>query len=217
MDHSQSDHDIQITIDGHPFRLPPGEHTGQQLQHLTTPPSEELYLDVPDAPDAPVPSSTTLSVVAGMRFFTRPQVQIFLDGTAHRVPAGTITDQQLRDLANPPLPDGDRLWLDIVDAPDDPIAHDELIVLEDGMRFFSRPLTFKVIVNGRPRTVEQRQLTFEQIVSLAFPDDPATPETIHTVTYSHAVAPKPTGSLHPGETLTIKNGTILSVTATVKS
>ena len=217
MDHSESGHDIQITIDGHPIRVQPGEHTGQQLRYLITPPAGELYLDVPDAPDAPVPPATTLSVVAGMRFFTRPQVQIFVNGAAYRVPAGTITDQQLHDLANPPIPDGDGVWLDIVDAPDDPIAHDELIVIEDGMRFFSRSRTFKVIINGRPRTVEQRELTFEQIVALAFPGEQVTPDTTHTITYTHAVAPKPTGSLHPGETLTIKNGTILSVTATVKS
>ncbi len=217
MDHSDSDHDIQITIDGHPVRVRHGEHTGQQLRHLITPPAVELYLDVPDAPDAPVPPATTLSVVTGMRFFTRPQVQIFVNGAAYSVPAGTITDQQLRDLANPPIPDGDGLWLDIVDAHDDPIAHDELVVIEDAMRFFSRSMSFKVIVNGRPRTVEQRQLTFEQIVALAFPGEQVMPDTIHTITYTHAVAPKLTGSLHPGETLTIKNGTILSVTATVKS
>jgi hypothetical protein len=217
MHHPDPGQQIHITIDGHLVATTSGEHTGRQLRQLTTPHAEDLYLDVPDAPDAAVLPETVLLVSADMRFFTRPLVQIFLNGTGFRVPAGTITEQQLRHLPAPPIPEDDRLWLDVVDAPDDPLAPDELIVIQDGSRFFSRPLTFKVVVNGRPRTVDERQLTFEEIIAIAFPNEASTPDTIHTVTYSHAVAPKPAGSLHAGETLTIKKGTILSVTSTTKS
>jgi hypothetical protein len=217
MAHSDPGPQIQITIDGHPVATTAGEHTGRELRQLITPHAKDLYLDVPDAPDAALEPEATLSVTAEMRFFTHPLVQIFLNGIAYRVPAGTITEQQLRHLPDPHIPAGDRLWLDIVDAPDDPIASDELVVIHDGIRFFSRPIALKVMVNGRPRTLHSTQLSFEEIVAIAFPDEIPTPDSLHTITYSRAAAPKPNGSLHAGEVLTIKNGTVLSVTSTVKS
>ena len=50
---------------------------------------------------------------------------------------------------------------------------------------------FSVIVNGRERTVEEEELTFDQVVALAF-DDPPTGEFIcFTITYRRAGGRKP--------------------------
>ena len=41
-----------------------------------------------------------------------------------------------------------------------------------------------VIVNGTPKEVSTRELTFEQVVELAFPNNPwGNPNTIYTVAY----------------------------------
>jgi hypothetical protein len=72
-----------------------------------------------------------------------------------------------------------------------------------------------IIVNGRMKKVTTDELSFEQIVGLAFDSNPPTgPNIVITVTYK--IEGKQ-GTLLPGGTVTIKNGTIFNVTATDKS
>lgn len=74
---------------------------------------------------------------------------------------------------------------------------------------------FEVVVNAQVRKVQDETLTYEQIVSLAFPTPTA--GAFYTVTFRHAKDPKE-GSLKPGGSVEIKKqGTIFNVTATVKS
>ena len=75
---------------------------------------------------------------------------------------------------------------------------------------------FTIIVNGREKIVDHRELTFDEVVQLAFPG-PASPDAQFTVTYSRAVKPQREGILHEGGTVTIKQGTIFDVTRTNKS
>ena len=75
-----------------------------------------------------------------------------------------------------------------------------------------------IIVNGREKTVGIREeLTFDQLVALAF-DDPPTGEFIYfTITYRRGQSNKPEGILVEGETVKVKEGMIFNVTATDKS
>jgi hypothetical protein len=73
---------------------------------------------------------------------------------------------------------------------------------------------FTIIVNTRRKTVESATVTFEQAVALAFNPVPA--NTIFTVTYRGA-AHHEEGSLQPGQSVEIKNGTIFNVTDTGQS
>ena len=75
--------------------------------------------------------------------------------------------------------------------------------------------TYDIIVNGRPKTVTDKKLTFLQVVQLAFPGEVPTDQIIFTVTYS-----KPNGkdgSLVEGEEVRIKDGVIFNVRKTDKS
>lgn len=75
-----------------------------------------------------------------------------------------------------------------------------------------------VIVNGRPRQVEKEELTFAQVVQLAFENAPTNEATAYTVTYKRGGnAQKPEGSLVAGENLKLKKGMIINVSATDKS
>jgi hypothetical protein len=78
-----------------------------------------------------------------------------------------------------------------------------------------KPIT--IIVNGRPKTVTSRELTFEQIVNLAFPNPPSGPNVVFTVTYHNAHGEKPEGTLLPGGTVKVKDGMEFDVTETNKS
>jgi hypothetical protein len=77
--------------------------------------------------------------------------------------------------------------------------------------------TFEIIVNGRPKEVTEKVMSFEEIVALAFSNPPSGPNTVFTVTYRRGEGNKPEGSLVAEETVKIKDGMIFNVTATDKS
>lgn len=74
-----------------------------------------------------------------------------------------------------------------------------------------------IIVNGREKAVTTKELTFDELVNLAF-DDPPTGEFIcFTITYRRGQGNKPEGTLTEGESVKVKDGMIFNVTATDKS
>jgi len=76
---------------------------------------------------------------------------------------------------------------------------------------------FTIIVNGRKKEVTEKELSFEDIVNLAFDNKPPTgPNVVITVTYSKGEDGKH-GTLLPGDKVKIKNHMVFNVTATDKS
>lgn len=76
----------------------------------------------------------------------------------------------------------------------------------------------RIIVNGERKQVETHELSFDEIVSLAYNGNPPVgPNWVFTVTYRRAEGKKHEGSLSKGQTVKIKEGTIFDVTATDKS
>ena len=76
---------------------------------------------------------------------------------------------------------------------------------------------YTIIMNGRQKVVTEKELSFEQIVALAFDNPPTGPNIVFTVTYRRGEGKKPEGTLLPGEIVKIKEGMIFNVTATDKS
>lgn len=75
-----------------------------------------------------------------------------------------------------------------------------------------------IIVNGRQREVDERELSFSDVVYLAFGERPGdSPSKFFTVTYRRGHGDKPEGHLVEGETVKVKDGMIFNVTATDKS
>ncbi len=75
---------------------------------------------------------------------------------------------------------------------------------------------YTVIVNSRPKHVDDRELTFAEIVALAF-GGTSDADVTFTVTYHRAAGPRHEGTLNEGGTVTIKDGTIFDVTRTRRS
>ena len=76
---------------------------------------------------------------------------------------------------------------------------------------------FVIIVNGEKASVESDDVSYEQVVKLAYPTPPS-PDTRFTVTYRKAKEPNHEGSLAPGQSVEVKReGTIFNVKATGKS
>lgn len=74
-----------------------------------------------------------------------------------------------------------------------------------------------IIVNARQKEVTQKELSFAQVIALAYDNPPTGPNIIFTVTYRRGEGNKPEGSLVEGETVKVKEGMIFNVTATDKS
>lgn len=74
-----------------------------------------------------------------------------------------------------------------------------------------------IVVNGREKSVTGKELTFAQLVALAFDTPPTGENIVFTITYRRGQGEKPEGSLVEGETVKIKKGMIFNVTATDKS
>lgn len=117
------------------------------------------------------------------------------------------------------MDDGEGVFLEVPGGEDRLVEHGELIDLtQPGIeRFITARLTFEIIVNSRPRTVNARTVTFEQIVQLAFPGQHE-PNVVFSMTYRHAASTPHAGELGAGGTVNVKKkGTVFNVTRTVQS
>jgi len=74
-----------------------------------------------------------------------------------------------------------------------------------------------IIVNGRQKTYAEKEISFEQVVELAFPNHHTEPEFEYTVTYSKGHDDKKEGTLTAGHSVKVKDGMIFNVTETNKS
>jgi len=74
-----------------------------------------------------------------------------------------------------------------------------------------------IIVNGTPHEEEQNDITYDEVVTLAFPDFPQHPERTYSVTYERGQGNKPTGILSPGGKVRVKKGMTFKVKHTGQS
>lgn len=74
-----------------------------------------------------------------------------------------------------------------------------------------------IVINGREKEVAQQELTFAEVVNLAFGAPPSGETTTYTVTFKRGHGDKPEGSLVEGGTVKVKNGMVFNVTRTDKS
>lgn len=74
-----------------------------------------------------------------------------------------------------------------------------------------------IIVNGRQKSVSAKELTFAEVVALAYDPGTAGLDPFFTVTFQRGEGHKPEGTLVDGETLRVHEGMIIHVSATNRS
>jgi hypothetical protein len=78
--------------------------------------------------------------------------------------------------------------------------------------------TVSVIVNSEQKVVDKKdELTFDEVVDLAFNPRPTGPNIEFEITYRRGHGNKPEGTLVQGESVKVKDGMIFHVTPTDKS
>ncbi|WP_372718351.1 multiubiquitin domain-containing protein [Novipirellula sp.] len=130
-----------------------------------------------------------------------------------------ISGQVLRQLAK--AGEDEVVYLEIRGGQDRLIDPTDLVDLnEPGVeRFFKAPKpdpSVKIIVNTREKTVPSKDVTFDQIVQLAYPGNHGENEEF-TVTFDGALSCPNDGNLGAGGTIQVKQGTIFHVKRTIRS
>lgn len=74
-----------------------------------------------------------------------------------------------------------------------------------------------IFVNTREHQVEKAEISFDELVALAFNPVPSGPNIVLTVTYHRGQGNKPSGDLLPGGSVKVKDGMVFDVTATDRS
>ena len=77
--------------------------------------------------------------------------------------------------------------------------------------------SIEIFVNARPHQVSDREVSFEQVVELAFPAQGPSAESEYIVTYTRAQHGNGSGSLSPGQKVRVKKGTSFGVQITTRS
>lgn len=76
---------------------------------------------------------------------------------------------------------------------------------------------FTIIVNGREKIVTQHELSYVDVVRLAFDNPQFNENIVYTVTYKRGPDDRREGTLVEGDTVKVKPGMIFNVTRTDKS
>jgi len=76
---------------------------------------------------------------------------------------------------------------------------------------------FTIIVNGREKIVTQHELSYVDVVRLAFENPQFNENIVYTVTYKRGPDDRREGTMVEGDTVKVKPGMIFNVTRTDKS
>ena len=74
-----------------------------------------------------------------------------------------------------------------------------------------------IIVNTREKRWDKKEITYEEVVKLAYEHPDTDEKTVYTVNYRHGEHSKPSGSLTKGERVEVKEHMIFNVVRTNKS
>jgi len=147
------------------------------------------------------------------------EVRIHLNQERYEAPNPT-TGEALYKLGN--LAPGLELYREVTgDREDKAIPNGpETVHLKEDEHFHSgvpQVKHFDIFVNGRKKVVTTPELSFDQVVALAFDPIPTGPNVMFTITYRHGPRANPEGNLLEGGTVKVKDGMIFNVTPTNKS
>ncbi len=152
-------------------------------------------------------------------FQTDRDFKLTIDGRQLEWGKPAISGTALYALAK--VADDEAVFLEVRGGRDRLIEPEELIDLTTSgiERFITGPRPapeIEIIVNARPRIVTGPQVTFEQVVELAFPGQHE-PNIVFSMTYRHAASKPHAGELGAGGIVEVRKGTVFNVTRTVQS
>jgi hypothetical protein len=215
---------LKFVIEGRPYETFDQYKTGEELKQLAGIPLDtELFLSIAKPyKDELIENGARVDLARPDTeyFFVKKKLLFFINETEYTWYKQYIRGAQIREIGK--VPADDDIYL-AIERPfeDELITDDERVDLARPGKehFFSKekPADFTIIVNATPKTWEERTISFDQVVVLAFGAINNRPETGYTVTYSRGWEPKPEGTMVKDSVVRVKNKMVFDVTATDKS
>ena len=84
--------------------------------------------------------------------------------------------------------------------------------MEDNKQEIGKQKGFTVKINGRERNVEHDQLSYEEIVNIAYPDGTQFEQPGFRIVFSGGIARQEEGDLEEGGNLKLQDGMVINVT-----
>lgn len=215
---------LTLVIEGKEYETFDQYKTGAELKQLAGIPIDtELFLSISKPyQDELIENEKQVNLARPETeyFFVKKKLKFFINDKSFTWHKQYIRGAQIRELGN--ISAEDDVFLEIKEGwQDDQILDDEVVDLArpGKEKFFSKPrqTEFTIIVNARPHLWKETNISFEQLVALAFGSYDNNPNKGYTVTYSRGWEPKPEGTMVKGSIVHVKNKMIFDVTATDKS
>lgn len=213
-----------ISVEGKEIEVYTHHINGLQLKNLAgIQENEELFISVSG------PYEDELVVNDIDILLTRPEIEYFykrrelkftINGTPFKWVKQYITGEAIRKSGG--IDPEHDLFLEVQKPYENERIHNDTRVdlARPGIEHFiskAPDKDFVIIVNGREKIWNENQITFEQVVELAFGRFENTVNRVYTVTYSRGKEPKPEGTMIKGSKVDVKNKMVFNVTATDKS
>ena len=120
------------------------------------------------------------------------------------------------------IPAGYELYREVQgDREDEPIHRNvEHVHLKEDEHFHSserQPKEYRLVVNARPKLWEHAEISYEQVIALAYETPPSGPNIVFTVIYHKGPGHTPEGTLTAGQSVKVKDRMIFDVTPTDRS
>jgi hypothetical protein len=215
---------LDLVIEGKVYHWKEQHITGTQLKELAHLPDDvELYLAVPHPwKDELIQDEDIVDLARAEieSFFVKHSIPYTLNRVEYESDRQYIRGRQLRHQGN--IPADQQIYL-IHKGP----WEDELVLDNDFIdlarpgieHFISKPeqVDICIIVNGREKGWNERAISFEQAVRIAYPSYDPNSGKIYTVVYKKGPIKNPEGSMVPGQTVRVKNKMVFNVTETTRS
>lgn len=143
-----------------------------------------------------------------------------IDGKEYSWNKEYITGTEIRKLAH--IPEENDIWL-VIKKPweDELINNDSRVNLArpEIEHFISKEkhVDVEIIVNGRPVKWDKKQISFVEVITIAYGEYVDKPTMVYTVGYEDGPKENREGSMYKGTTVFVKNKMIFHATATDKS
>lgn len=217
-DIAQGSNNYKLQIEGEIYFWDKDIITGVELRQLGNVPTDStLYYKI-QGKDAEVHDTETIDLgrIGTEKFYSIPNDPVYrftINGEEFSHAARYITGKQLRALGN--ISEDEELYLK--EEYNDPLINkDERVDLaplgKEGF-YSKKKKKITIYINGSPFNVEKGIMTYDEIVTLAFPDYPQHPERNYSVKYTKGGDNnKPDGILSKGGKVKVKDGTQFKVT-----
>ena len=147
-------------------------------------------------------------------------LKIIINGVSFEIHQQYITGAEVRKLGK--IPHDDDIFLNIKEPWKDELITDDTKVdlARPGLEhFFSKETNHEItiIVNGSPKTWSKKQITFVEVITLAFGNYIDKPTMVYTMAYEDGPKQNPEGSMIKGSVVFVKDKMIFHATQTDKS